>query len=209
MRNHLFALLFLAVSVCGGMPAQAQEKNGAPKSPEVRILDDAVIGTLTKSAEPAVPQQLLPGLEGRWYYDLKYWDKDGAEPQTSSGIMVNQMVLGGLFLQSETTLILNISGQNIPYAGRGMLGYDAAKKAYTSVWADNMHAGIITGTGTYDDKLNAIEEKGVFTNPLIGKERAYRSVLQLSDERTYKRTLFIAGDSGKEFKVIEMTFERR
>lgn len=209
MRNNLFSLLFLAVFVCGAMAAQAQEKTEARKPPEVRILENAVIDKLAKSAEPAEQQQLLAGLEGKWYYDLKYWDKEGAEPQTSSGMMVNQMVLGGLFLQSETTLLLNIGGQNISYAGRGMLGYDAAKKAYTSVWADNMNTGIITGTGTYDEKLNAIEEKGVFMNPLIGKERAYRSVLQLSDDGTYKRTLFIAGDSGKEFKAIEITFERR
>lgn len=207
MRHNLFALFFTAVALCGA-PAQAQEK--APvKTPHVEMLDEAVITTLEKSTAPTDQHQLLSGLEGSWYYDLKYWDKDGADAQTSSGTMMNKMAVGGLFLQSETTLILNIGGQNIAYEGWGMLGYDTAKKAYTSVWADSMHAGIITGSGTYDEKQNAIDVKGVFHNPLIGKERNYRSVLRFPEDGTYTQSIYIAGDSGKEFKVLEMTFERR
>lgn len=207
MRNNLFAVFFMAVAL-SGVPALAQEKTPV-KTPHVEMLDEAVIGTLEKSTAPTDQHQLLSGLEGNWYYDLKYWGKDGADPQTSSGTMVNKMAVGGLFLQSETTLILNIGGQNISYKGLGMLGYDTAKKAYTSVWSDSMHSGIVTGSGAYDETLNTIEVKGVFNNPLIGKERNYRSVLRFPEDGIYTQSIFIAGDSGKEFKAVEMTFERR
>lgn len=146
---------------------------------------------------------------GTWYYDLKYWAKEGAAPQVSSGTMINEIALGERFLSSKTALILNIGGQNIPYEAVGFLGYDTAKKAYISVWLDTMRTGVMTGEGQYNEEKRTITEKGSFRHPLIEKEQAYRSEVQFIDDNTHKRTIFLIGRSKADFKVIEMEFQRR
>ena len=200
-----FALFAFAA---GNIPeVYAEEKAATP--PQIEMLDDSVLEKLVKASEISEQDQLLAPLEGTWYYEIKYWTKDGAEPQISSGTAKSELILNGKYLHTQTNLILNIGGQNIPYGGWGLLGYDAAKKSYSSIWADNLHTGFITGSGLYNEKLNAIEEKGGFKNPLDAKERSYRSVLQFIDGETYTQTFFVTEKSKKEFKALEITFERR
>lgn len=208
MKNCFVTLCALLVLTAGISSEAHAEKKAAP-TPQIEMLDDATIEKLAPLGELSEHHQLLAPLAGTWYYEMRYWSKEGAEPQISTGTATNKIILGGKYLLSKTSLILNAGGQNIPYEGLGMLGYDTNKKAFTSVWADSMHTGIITGSGHYDEKLNAIEEKGMFKNPLDAKERPYRSILQFADNGTYKRTFYTVGKSGKEFKIVEVTFERR
>jgi hypothetical protein len=208
MKNYLIALCALLVLTVGISSEARAEKKAAP-APQIEMLDDATVEKLAALGGLSEQHQLLATLIGTWYYEMRYWPKEGAEPQTSTGTATNEIILGGKYLLTKTSLILNIGGQNIPYEGCEMLGYDTEKKAFTSVWADSMHTGIIAGSGLYNGKLNAIEEKGVFKNPMDAKERPYRSLLYFADNGTYKRTFFTTGKSGKEFKIVEVTFERR
>ena len=206
---YLKFLLILFILAAGiHSPAQAQEKPAAAPL-KVDMLDDAAISKIEKSSEPSSQHQLLSTLKGSWYYEIQYWSKGGADPQVSTGTVKNDMVLGGRFLLSKTSLILNVGGQNIPYEAWSLLGYDTASQAFTSVWADTMHTNLATGSGTFNESSNTIEEKGSFTNPLTGKKLNYRSELQFIDGGAHKRTFFIPNAAGKEFKVIEITFERR
>lgn len=74
---------------------------------------------------------------------------------------------------------------------------------------DTITTGMATGTGNYDKKDNAIKETGQFTNPLTGREERFRSELQFLDIDDYKRTIFVAGKSGKETKLMEFDFSKR
>lgn len=208
MRNYLAILLSLLVfATMTSWEARAEEK--AAVSASIEMLDDATMEKLAASGELSDQQQLLASLTGTWYYELKYWTNEGTAPQISTGTATNEMILGKKYLLSKTSVILNIGGQNIPYESWETIGYDKDKKAFASVKADSMHDGFITGSGQYDEKLNAIEEKGIFKDPLDAKARSYRSILQWNDDGTYKRTFFTTGKSGKEFQVIEINFERR
>jgi len=207
MKNYfaaLLALLFFAGSFA--FPVQAGQESS--KAPQIKLLEDVTLKKLTKAEEPAEQHRMLSTLSGTWHYNLQYWTDENAEAQTSSGLMTNEMVLGEKFLSSKTVLIINAGGQNIPYEGWGLLGYDAAKKVFTSVWADRGQVGMITATGKYNAETKTIEEKGSFTHPLLEKEQTYRSELQFTENDTYKRTIFIVGASGKEFKVLEAAFSR-
>ena len=186
----------------------AEDKSKATTA-KIEMLDDEVMEKLTKAAEPTEQHQLLSALAGRWYYEVRYWTKEGADPQISTGITTNEMILGGRYLLTKTSLILNVGGQNIPYEGHGMLGYNPVENTFTSVWADSMHTGFVTSNGQYNEKSKTIEEKGSFTHPLMAGRQAYRSTLQFTDDGTYKRTFFITGKSGREFKAVEITYERR
>lgn len=203
----LFSLTFIVVFF--GVFTNSYAEKIAKSTPEIEILDDAIMEKLAQSEATSEEQQLLNSLAGKWYYELSYWNKNDAEAQISTGTAKNEIILGGKYLLSKTNLILNLDGENIPYESWEMIGYDKSKRIFTSVRADSLHDGFVTGAGVYDEKLNVIEEKGVFKDLLDAKERSYRSVLHFEEGRTYKRTFFIAGKSGKEFKAIEINFERR
>ena len=208
MKNCLAASLALLV-LAVGISAESHAEEKAAAMPQIEMLDDATIKKLTTSGALSEQHQLLIPLAGTWYYELKYWAKEGAEPQVSTGTAKNEIILGGRYLLSKTSLILNIGGQSIPYESWEMLGYDKGKKTFTTVRADTIHDGSIIGSGIYDEKLNVIEEKGSFKSPLDMKTRSYRSVLEWVDDETYKRKIFITGKSGNEYQVIEIIYERR
>ena len=208
MKFFWTALLVLFSFTAGNVSQSfAEERITTP--PQIDLIDDAIMEKLLQASEASEQSQLLIPLEGTWYYEFKYWVRDDAEPQISSGTATSEMILNGKYLLTKTNLILNIGGQNIPYGGWGLLGYDELKKSYVSVWADNLHAGFITGSGHYDEKQNAIEQKGSLKNPLDTKDRSYRSVIQFIDSENYTQTFFIIGNSRKEFRTIEVNFERK
>ena len=209
MKGYMVSLLVLLAFAAGFASQGSAEEEKARVAPRVEILDDAVMEKLAKLQEPTGQHRLLSSLAGTWDYTLQYWAKEGADPQTSSGTMTNEMILGDRFLYSKTALILNVGGQNIPYEGWGILGYDTVRNVFTSVWADTMRTGLMIGTGKYDEQSKTIEEKGHFTHPMMEKEQAYRSALQFTSDETYKQTVFTLGQSGKDFKVLEIEFGKR
>lgn len=208
MRQYLTALAAFLVLIGGMIPAgHAQEKRA--QTPHIEMLDDAFMDKMVTLAEPTEQHKMLASLAGTWLYTLQFWTDEGAEAQTSSGTMTNEMTLGERFLSGKTALILNIGGQTIPYEGSGILGYDTVHKTFTSSWADSMRTGIMNGTGQYNEQTKTIEEKGRFTHPLLEKEQPYRAELQFVDEETYRRSLFMTGKSGNEFKVLEIEFKKK
>lgn len=201
-------ILMLAV-MCLFMAAPAQAAENTGGIPRVEKLDDTSVKKLRQLAEPTAQHQMLSSLAGTWNYIAAFKPSEDADPQTSAGAMTNEMVVGGRFLSSKTSLILNVGEQNIPYEGWGLLGYDSANGVFTSVWADTMHSNVIEGAGKYNEKQKTIEEKGRFTLPLSGKEQAYRAELQWEGDDAYRRTIYITGASGREFKLVDIEFKRR
>lgn len=185
----------------------AEEKHAT--TPRIEMLGDDTMKELLQYGEPTEQLQMLTSLVGEWDCDVKYWANKDADPQFSTGSVVNEMILGERFLSSKISVILNIGGQVIPYEGWGVLGYDTTKKTYTSVWLDTLGTGTTVGTGKYNEKNSALEEKGRFTFPLLKNEREYRSKLEFPNDGTYKKSIFIPDSAGKEFKVLELEFRKK
>jgi hypothetical protein len=119
------------------------------------------------------------------------------------------MTLDDRFLSSSFVGELDVGGNYAMIKGQGLIGYDNAKKVFTSVWVDTLTTSMMTGAGKYDPKANAINETGQFTNPLTGAESRFRSELQFTDDDDYKRTIFAVGKSGKETKLMEFDCSKR
>jgi len=208
MRNCFICLmaLFIYVLSANTMIAYGQKKNGEPASVEIpgEALMSKLAGTLVAPEE----SRILSAIKGNWYYDLKYWTSKDAEPQLSSGLMTNEMIFDNRFLSSKTNVGINVEGQTVLYKGEYIIGYNPAKKAFASVLWDNLHAGLTVGEGTYDEKNKTLTEIGFFTHPLTRKLTPYKSVLELGDDQTHTRTIFIKDGSGAEFKAMEIIFQR-
>lgn len=192
-----------------GAPAFAAQKAKATPAPRAELLGKEAMQKLEKQGEASEQNQILAALVGDWDYDLNFWSKKGAPAQMSTGYTTNKMIFNNRFLSLETSVPLNIGGQNIPYNAIGYLGYDRIKKAFTSVWLDDNHTSMTTGTGQYDKKNNALEQKGKLMFPLLDKERPYRSEIAFTSSDTYKVTIYLTGSAGQEYKAVEIDFRRK
>jgi hypothetical protein len=196
--KKLSALLF-ALCVLSA-PVLAAEKFQPPGEAELRAI--------AARAEPSVKNNIdvLAPFSGEWEYTALIWDKPGAEPQKAFGKLTNKMTLGNRFLASTAMGALNIGGHETVVNGEGKIGYDNAKGAFTSVWADTLSTGMMVGTGTYDEKEKTITETGTFTNPINGDEERFRSEIKLVDADNYERRIYTTGKSGKETKLMEFRY---
>lgn len=190
-------------------------EHGAPKtrshSAAPQLLDEAVVKKMMDSGKPSEANhiKILAQLSGDWSYKAAIWAVPGAEPEWSTGTITNRMTMDSRFLSSAVLGSLYIGGQQVLVKGQGFLGYDNAKKSFTSVWLDTMTTGMMIGSGKYDKKDNAIRETGQFTNPLTGGEEKFRSELQFTDADDYKRTIFAINKAGKESKLMEFDYSKR
>jgi len=155
-------------------------------------------------ATPGKGQQVLDQLVGDWEYTVKWWNAPGTEPQVSTGDSENEWIMGGRFIKAD------VEGKSMGqrFEGMGIMGYDNAKKEYTSVWIDTMGTGMMNATGSYDAAAKTITENGSYTDPMTGKGKAYKGVTTFTDKNSYTYELFTTGPDGKEFRMMEIVYKR-
>lgn len=190
MRFHLFILLLPLLAP----PAFAQE--------------EPALKALRAYATPGPEHKRLGALAGKWKVTSRWWERQDVKPHEGKGTATMKMILGGRYLQYET------SGRagGVSMKGLGLLGFDNVKKAYESVWVDNMGTGISRATGSFDEATQTLRETGEFTCPLTGNEngmRSYRAEWKLGAKKLVY-TMYGSGllDDGPEFRMVEMVFTR-
>ena len=155
-------------------------------------------------ATPGNNHKMLAKMEGTWAATVTFWMQPGAAPMTSTATAVNEMILGGRYLQSRNTGTM--MGQ--PFEGMGITGYDNAKKVFIASWIDNFGTGILLMTGKWDDATKAIVFTGTEVDPASGKEFSYRQVVRNPDDNTQIMEMY-ANMGGKEFKNMEIKYTRK
>jgi hypothetical protein len=153
---------------------------------------------------PGDNHKMLAKMAGTWSATVTFWMQPGAPPMSSTATAVNEMILGGRYLQSKNTGTM--MGQ--PFEGMGLTGYDNAKKVYIATWVDNFGTGILTMTGTWDDAAKAIVFTGKEVDPATGKEFSFRQVVRNPDENTQIMEMY-ASMGGQEFKNMEIKYVRK
>lgn len=192
-----FAAAFVALSLLAAPPSLASEKPA----------------TFMKMIERATPADadnrgVLAPLMGEWHYTATVWTGAGEAPQPANGQIINEMTLDNRYLASKVTGRLNIEGEFAVLNGNGWIGYDNAKKSFTSIWIDSLSPGMMAGSGTYDEKAKTITETGSFTNPFNGLEEKFRAEIRFVDAGNYERTVYTTGKSGKEAKLMEFKYNK-
>lgn len=129
-----------------------------------------------------------------------------SKPQEMTGVNENKWIFGNRFIYED----VKGADPKMPFEGIGILGYDNAAEAYTTIWLDNMSTGIMTGTAQYDPKTQTFAEKGTFSCPLTPKQRRrYHAVCKIIDDNHYTYEMYMTDPaSGKEFKSMEISYTR-
>jgi hypothetical protein len=153
---------------------------------------------------PGEPHKLLVQSAGEWTEEITMWMDPSAPPTKATTTTKGEMILGGRYLLSKTSGDL----MGMPFEGMSIMGYDNAKKLYTSTWVDNFGTGVITMEGPWDEATKSINFKGKGLDPMTGKELLMRQVVKIIDNDTQEIQMYDTKD-GKETKTMEMKLTRK
>lgn len=185
----VFSAVLLATLLCSAQEQSDQE-----------AMEKAWMEYMT----PGEMHQALAGDDGEWTAEMTYWMAPDAPPTTSTGTMINQMILGGRYQESRYSADM----EGMPFEGIGITGYDNAKKVFVSTWVDNMGTGIMYLEGPWNEADKSITLTGSTTDPASGKEINIREVLRRIDENTQVMEMY-DDRTGKEFKTMEIKLTRK
>jgi Protein of unknown function (DUF1579) len=157
-----------------------------------------------KLGTPGGPHKLLSRMAGTWNAKMKSWMEPDKPPMESTGTSESKMILGARYLQMDFTGELMGS----PFSGIGLTGHDNHTKKYVSTWADSMGTAIhfFEGTGSADGKI--ITQESHHDDPVKGPMK-WRSVTRIVDDNTHVFEMYGTDKSGKEEKMMEITYTRK
>lgn len=215
-----FTLALCASSILFFSCNNSGEKTDAPKTDSLTPTEqpatkDAAPAAMPDSAAmmkawqefatPGAMHQWMEKTNGTWEAEVSSWMAADAPPMKSKAVNVQSSAMGGRYVIGKYTG--SMMGQ--PFEGMSTMGYDNAKKMFTSTWIDNMGTGIVHMTGTYDEATKMLNLKGHQTDPMTGKDSDMREEMKMIDDNTYTMTMYGAGMDGKEMKFMEGTFKRK
>jgi hypothetical protein len=95
-----------------------------------------------------------------------------------------------------------------PFTGIGVTGYDNHTQKYVSTWIDSMGTAIpfFEGTGSADGKT--ITQEACYEDPIKGPMK-WGSVTRIVDDNTHVFEMYGTDKSGKEEKMMEITYTRK
>ncbi|MFZ0613581.1 MAG: DUF1579 domain-containing protein [Desulfobacterales bacterium] len=163
----------------------------------------AMMNVYHKLAIPEEPHELLARMAGSWKTKGKSWMELGSPPTEFTGTSEQKMILGGRFLQQE--YVAEFLGSR--YKGIGLNGYDNHKKRYVSTWMDSMGTGIMVFEGNIDADGKTITQECRCDDPVKGPVK-WRSITRIVDDDTHLFEMYTTDASGKEVKMMEITYSR-
>jgi hypothetical protein len=155
-------------------------------------------------AKPGAEHKLLATTAGTWDAKVKSWFGPG-EPKESTGVLTRKPIMDGLYIEE------NFQGEflGMKFKGRGLLGYDVNKKKYLFAWIDNFGTGLTTAEGTYDPTAKAWTYIGEEESPTFGKMKMRDVLTVVGDDELHFDMYRTPAKTGKETKVMEITYTRK
>jgi len=154
--------------------------------------------------KPDPEHEILKQMEGNWDAQVKYYMPSSETPLESKGESTAKMDVGGFFLVSE----FKSQMEGMAYHGRGISGYDPAKKKYVGVWVDSMSPVINVTEGTFDKSTNVFTETMEGVDPK-GKTMKFRMTTKIEDKDHMLFKIFALGVDGKENLMEEIAYTRK
>ncbi len=195
----------LSVAALVGVAALVAAVAGAQQDNQMAPEQNAEMEKWAKFATPGPNHKLLEPYVGAWSVTTTFWQAPGAPPATSQGTAENAWVLGGRFIEGK------FSGEMMgqPFQGIGYTGYDNFKKHFVGTWMDSMGTMVMVSTGHADPSGKVITMTGKMDDVVAGKTVTVREVNRVVDNDHTVFEMYGPDKSGKEFKMMEITYTRK
>ncbi|MET0556347.1 MAG: DUF1579 family protein [Vicinamibacteria bacterium] len=188
-----------AAAILAGLPAVARAQQ-----PEMTPQQKAEMEAYTKAGTPGAPHKALAATAGEYDAKVKAWHEPGQPPMEESATAKRTMSLDGRVLVEE----FKGSMMGMPYTGYGVRGYDNVSGKQWSTWNDSMSTGLMVAEGTCDAK-NACTFKGTSNDAIKKGPVALRMTSSWTNPTTEVFTLYGPDRTGKEMKMMEITYTKK
>ena len=185
--------------------ANKDTKPAAPANAGTMGMSEADMQAMMKAAMPGPQHQHLAKMAGDWTFTNTFWMGPGAPPQTSTGTMHADAVLGGRYVEHHW--MGSMMGQ--PFEGHGTEGYDNVSKQWVTTWIDNMGTGMMNGSGTCNDTMSTCTYMSKMWDPTTGKETSMKSVITWVNDNEFHNEMYGPAPDGKEMKMMEIVAKRK
>lgn len=163
----------------------------------------AVVAMISTSASlfaqapqsPGKEHEELKALAGVWDAAMKM--ADGSEVKAESEY---KMICEGMWLSSD----FRGDFGGMKFQGKGLDGYDSAKKQYVSVWVDSMSGSPMVMRGTKEGKVTTMTGEG----PGPAGDTKYKTISTQDSSDKMSFQMFMTAD-GKDVEVMSITYTRR
>jgi hypothetical protein len=154
-------------------------------------------GPAAAQAKPRPEHKKLQKFEGDWDATIAFGGG------TSKGTCRYKIGLGGFWLQSQ----FKADFGGMPFAGRGVTGFDPHKKKYVSTWVDSMEPALLVMEGSFSKDGKTFTEKGEGYD-MEGKLQKMKSVYEFKGKDKMVFTMYKVVD-GKDEQVLQITYNRK
>jgi hypothetical protein len=156
---------------------------------------------------PGDMHKWLASANGKWEAEVVSWMSPDAPPTPPSKVKVDfKMINNGLY--QESTYSGDMMGMR--FEGKGLTGYDNARKKFVTSWTDNMGSGILHMEGDWDEASKSISYSGKSTDPISGKQGTFREVHKVVDDKHHTLEMYGSHTPGSnEFKMLEIRLAKK
>lgn len=194
-RVAQYLVVVAGFTLAGAAPASDKKKAGPPD-------EKAAMEAMTKASTPGDAHKKLDALAGKFTVKSKMWMDPSKPPEESSGAAERKWIMGNRYLQESYQG--TFMGQ--PFEGMGIQGYDNVTKKYFGSWIDSGSTSMTLARGTMSG--NAIQYKGMMSDPMAGKEVPYSMKMVIKDNDNHMLEMWGPGPGGKEMKWMELSYTR-
>ncbi len=166
--------------------------------------DDAGMKAWQDYKTPGTPHKMMAAASGEWNEVITMWTNPSAPPETYTATAISEMVMDGRYQLSNITGTM----MGMPFKGMSLMGYDNAKKIFTSTWVDNFGTGTMTLEGKWDEATKSIELAGKAVDPMTGKDMVTKEIMKFIDNDTQELQIFNV-INGKDIKSVEIKSTRK
>ena len=202
-RSSLAGVLALGMVILASAAAIGDKPKKAAKAgpPDEKAMMEA----MAKAGAPGEAHKKLEPMVGSFDVKAKMWMDPSKPAEESSGKTESKWVLGNRFVQEnfEGTMM----GQ--PFSGMGYWGYDNITKKYTGTWMDSMGTAMMNSTGKMDASGKVLTYTAMMNDPMTGKLCKITEKVTVTDNDHHMMEMWGPDPSGKNYKMMEITYVRR
>ncbi len=159
----------------------------------------------TKYSMPTAHHDLLDRLWGKWIYDVTVPGAPGEKPLRANLTADYTWILGGRFLIGRYDGY--VDGEL--FKGREILGYDAFRGEYRSLWIDNNTTAFTLSTGHYDREKDILTFEGTQDDVERNlRAQKFRHIYRFGDDERFVMEVWRPGSNGKMAKGTVVTATR-
>jgi len=200
------ALVLAAVLTLAAAPVLAHDPEPKPASeaePSPGAAADPA-AAVEAAGTPGEHHAVLERLAGTWNVEILFWPAAGAEPVKTVGMVVNEMIMDGRFLESRFKG--TIDGRS--FVGTGHEGYDDARGKYVSTWIDSLSTGMAYAEGAPTENPNVIVTRGTTADPATGAIRKTKNVTTIRSASVYTFEMFESADGEDWTNTMKIVYTR-